>query len=559
MASAFADSDKLAGLYEATYAAVGQVYLDLIESVLNKSVLDVNIFQKKYWEILAVKNTDIFGTGDTSYPYGVYLDKVYDSLTTLNNSVLTPESILERYIDFDLIGRVTKPDETIVSALKFKTDPFTSGTNGGVLDGFAWKFTPNTDVILYSGTDGIASGTTFKLIDNAIFDQVHVGLTLKVKYGNGTEQLAKIVSFVSSQEVTLDTSLSNDTRVSWWVQVDKEKQISFWAPDVGVDVDTLYNNFGAITNIRQVSSSAYKELLKGIYLFYTKGPILGHIESVVNVLHGFPLVKTEGEVLQKYESNIDTINDRITTDKNVYLVPVGYTRSDIQDPNNIGILTFKAFESLSTLAQVKDFTSDPFWWWNIVVPGELLGSNETNQRLHSKPNLFDFTVGTPEYPVKIGDLGLNIGTKLIQRHAYLALYTYLKYHLLGVLVDAYPALLTYDEILDTLQGGKLPESYVYLQPYKNLTTETLSVTEIFSYTPEVVTVESFPPQDALLTIGGGWSISDYYWYDTANTIATANGTANQALGQTPYAISGNDPSVVGNLGTVDWPVQVTVV
>jgi hypothetical protein len=557
----FADSDQLVGLYEATYQAVGQVYLDLLESILNKSVNDVVVFNKRYWKLLTINNTDIFDTADSTYPYGFYLDHLYSDINRLLNSVVVLDRVLERYTDFDLVDSVTKPDGTTVSALKFALDPFSSGTNAGPLDGFAWKFTPNKNVVLESGVDGTTNGTTFKTLDTAKFSAVHKTYTLKITYGNGSIDEVSITGFVSGNELSVSPAFSSaETRVKWEILNKNETQLAFWVDEGRVDINTLFNNFGSIVNVKKPSSAAYKELLRGIYLYYTKGPILSHIESVVNVLHDFPLIKTDGEILQKYESNIDSVHDRVITDKNVYLVPIGFVRQDIQDPLNIGKLQFRAFESLSSLAQVKDFTSDPFWWWNIVVPGELLGSGETNERLQSDPNPFKFTVGTPEYPVKVGDLGLQIGTKLIQRHSYLSVYTYIQFHLLGVLVNTYPALLTYDEILDILQQGKLPESYVYLQPYKNIS-ETVSVSELLAYTPQVTPAdETLPAHIQTLTVGGGWSVSMVYWYDTPTTIGvTVNPTPNRAIGQTPLVIGGEDPYSLSQTGTLDWPVQVTVI
>jgi hypothetical protein len=80
------------------------------------------------------------------------------------------------------------------------------------------------------------------------------------------------------------------------------RQLSFWVPEVTVDRFTLFYNYGSLLNRFEASSEPYKNFLMGIMYLYTTGPTLQRIEAALNVTAGYPVIKTDGEVLQGYES-----------------------------------------------------------------------------------------------------------------------------------------------------------------------------------------------------------------------------------------------------------------
>jgi hypothetical protein len=82
------------------------------------------------------------------------------------------------------------------------------------------------------------------------------------------------------------------------------KQLSLWAPTVDVDKFMLYTNYGQLVGRFNASSEEYKSFLRGVMYLYISGPIFERIESALNLALGLPVIKTEGEVLEKYSDGL---------------------------------------------------------------------------------------------------------------------------------------------------------------------------------------------------------------------------------------------------------------
>lgn len=82
------------------------------------------------------------------------------------------------------------------------------------------------------------------------------------------------------------------------------KQLALWAPEVQVDNFHLYYNYGYLLNRFSPSSDTYKEFLRGIMYLYTSGPVLQRIAAAMNLAAGYPVIFSDGEVLQGYESGV---------------------------------------------------------------------------------------------------------------------------------------------------------------------------------------------------------------------------------------------------------------
>lgn len=83
------------------------------------------------------------------------------------------------------------------------------------------------------------------------------------------------------------------------------KQISFWVPEVQVDRFTLWYNYGYLLNRFDASSEAYKSFLAGVMHLYISGPILERIESALNVVAGYPVIRRDGEILTAYDNGVN--------------------------------------------------------------------------------------------------------------------------------------------------------------------------------------------------------------------------------------------------------------
>lgn len=83
------------------------------------------------------------------------------------------------------------------------------------------------------------------------------------------------------------------------------KQLSLWVPESLVDRFTLYYNYGSLLNRFEVSSENYKAFLRGIIHLYVSGPVLERVESALNLSAGYPLIRSDGEVLTGYDDGVD--------------------------------------------------------------------------------------------------------------------------------------------------------------------------------------------------------------------------------------------------------------
>jgi hypothetical protein len=119
---------------------------------------------------------------------------------------------------------------------------------------------------------------------------------------------------------------------------------------------------------------------------------------------GFPFVPNTGLVWTYTKTNKQTI----TTDKGYYDYPLGIPlRDDIKNNSNFDVLTFKAFEVLTTAIRVTDYVQDPEWWHTITIPTEILPEWASTQRVVT-PQLYPNILG-PIGNAIIGDPGYYLG------------------------------------------------------------------------------------------------------------------------------------------------------
>jgi hypothetical protein len=99
----FQEIDQLEYFYKGAEILVGQSYLDLLSLLLNNSVQDCTIFNKEYFKLLLIDETDIqFKAGTTveanRYQFILPDDMVFSQF--LNNKILTPNFNLDRNVDY---------------------------------------------------------------------------------------------------------------------------------------------------------------------------------------------------------------------------------------------------------------------------------------------------------------------------------------------------------------------------------------------------------------------------------------------------------------------------
>lgn len=137
----FRDTKDLHAYYKASEQYLGQVYLDLLGSVLSTGLVDTPVFNKEYWKLFLIKENELsFVEGqyeiDDKYKYDMPGSEV--SLVLMQNSIFDPSVTFENDVDFTL-----KDDDGFVY---FNRDIFNEvvDPNLGIkvpLSGVAWRYT----------------------------------------------------------------------------------------------------------------------------------------------------------------------------------------------------------------------------------------------------------------------------------------------------------------------------------------------------------------------------------------------------------------------------------
>lgn len=513
----FKDKNQLEAMYRGMENLIGQAYLDLLDSVLKISIRNTPVFNKEYHKLLTIRADQCL--------YDPSLDRwVFDltngpkGFTFLCNKILDPDAILQVDVDFEinLLGTYDQ--------LRFKANPFTAGTGGGPLDGFAHR--------------------TVQVIDPAggpPFDSV---------------------------------------------------EIAFWIPNALIDRGNLYLVYGNLLSYFSPSSEAYKALLQGIMQYFVLGPTMAHIVSTLNVCSGLPVIRNDGEILESVDQSDPTVNT-VYTDQNSYVFPKAVDiRTDVLDTTNWGILTFLAYDVLTTVFAAVDSIADPTWWFDKKIPARLTydpitGGAETLYRRTVDPNLIDNVIGVPTGLVHIGDPGYYIGADddgfvpigrppKMHIFSYIVFQRYLQQHIFAVVYDnsliqniGLPFPIWDTNFTSIIIAGKPSYVMMYVDPSLLLTDIMPVPTDTLAVTAKVGPLDEIVSEPNELVIGSGFAVGDYYVYDPAGGIIINNESAipsDPANGDTPVVVGGADPYIMPlpeslapySSKMMDWPVQIRV-
>jgi len=342
-------------------------------------------------------------------------------------------------------------------------------------------------------------------------------------------------------------------------------QIAMWAPDARVDRRTLANNFGSLIGRSLPSSEAYRAFLAGIFQLYVLGPVLERIESALNVVLGYPVIRDDGETFLSVDTS-DPKFDRVLTSRppaglvTTYTFPKGTPfREDL-----VAGLTLESFVPLTTVVSVVDWIQSPNWWHGAVIPEQLFGAVDGGRpavsRRTASPFYIENIYGAADGAV-YGDPGLIYGGDedgfipppghpvLRHRLAFVLMDRYLKYHTFSIKFNAIE--------LASAIGVALPQSLKDLNElvltarpshtFPFTTPETffsdeIQVTESTLAFHRLLGSRVFGPDkvvytDTSPTYGEGvWAFGDYFKYElfTVSTAFPSIGVP-VTLGGTPVA------------------------
>lgn len=338
----FKDSEELQSAYEGVSFLVGQVYLELLHSVLNSSVEDAPVFKKENFRLLTVREDEVFyreGLSLNSGRYGVHTEMYYHSLPFLQNKVFEPTASLEEVEDYDILNGKLFFLEDPVHLPGYATRTLHVET-GGVfrIPGKDWaaqgvkkgdqliasasdptlRHNTSTFTIVYVAGDQLFLSRDTPVVVDPQDSPPHAWAIRRFRVDRTSFRLPGAASpafegYLSGPEILSDI-----------------KEISFWAVSGGVDSYALYENFGHLFTTRRASSETYRALLKGLMQLYIMGPAIDRIESALHVLTNLPVIRDDGEVLDSYSSGLDGSGlDGSLSDNRFHSPSGGFTPTDV--------------------------------------------------------------------------------------------------------------------------------------------------------------------------------------------------------------------------------------
>jgi hypothetical protein len=126
----FKDQKDLQAYYGASEVYLGQVYLDLLSSVLNLGLADTVILDKEQWKLFVITEDEVsylYDADSEGVRFVFNLPENYAQFDTLQNVIIEPRIVLEKSVDFD----------TLYGVCGFRQDPFRGAE--GPEPGIAWR------------------------------------------------------------------------------------------------------------------------------------------------------------------------------------------------------------------------------------------------------------------------------------------------------------------------------------------------------------------------------------------------------------------------------------
>ena len=160
----FVDADDLRAYYDGVQINLGQIYLEMLQTVLGTSLKDMPLFSRYYFKYMEVSRSKLYyeegaASSDDTYTYTPpdYLLADVDSLT---NRVITPTATLVRRRDYDVRG----------GAVRFRRNLFDVDGAGTTAPLFAVKIVQEIAAAVFTdpnggdwGAYGVKVGDYFRL------------------------------------------------------------------------------------------------------------------------------------------------------------------------------------------------------------------------------------------------------------------------------------------------------------------------------------------------------------------------------------------------------------
>jgi hypothetical protein len=179
----FKDTTQIQSYFKGVEINVGQLYLDLLETVLGTNLANAPVFSKKYYKLIAIREDEVFfsegSSADTDrYTYAP-ADYALGGVSALMNRVIDPTEVLMSGREFEVAD----------GSLRFRSAIFNSDGNGGSIPRFPVR------------TLNKSFPATYTDLLKRRFWEARPGDSLRFRIVGGSEHTVKIVGV--RQEVLL--------------------------------------------------------------------------------------------------------------------------------------------------------------------------------------------------------------------------------------------------------------------------------------------------------------------------------------------------------------------
>ncbi len=427
----FADKELIERGHEAVLEAVGASYTELLGSLMRLSLADAPLTEMTPWQLMVIFEDQLIEVTTGQAPATSYwlwtLPLEIRDLAYLQNVALVPGYVLERDVDFELIAddrdrldelRFFAPSvPTSGWYLLFPKDPFEWTADNKPIPGFGYN-TSLYDLRVRVTSDEVEDWTTAG---------VSVGDQVRIVHDDGVVSFATVAAR-SEDYLTFNTrtelrssapgAMSIGTNYPLyddflWLGVPFLRKVSVvsvpvrlgalsgWAPQPEIDHYSLYELYGhPLGVVREPSTEAYRELLRGLWALYIQGPTHAHIEAALSVINGYPVIRTNGELVTSVDnttSGLEIVTDHYVSVDDVLEVLPGTTETYVLAADTAltaeVIYSAREYHGIARAGEASIFT-DVSW---LASPGTPPGFIEAG----AVGGVTDLVIGVTTYPISL--------------------------------------------------------------------------------------------------------------------------------------------------------------
>mgnify|MGYP001467928808 CR=1 FL=1 len=393
------------------------------------------------------------------------------------------------------------------------------------------------------GSDATLSGGSTLTAVSAVFNPADVGTFVRLSNATNpiNNNLFTITAYISPTSVTLNTILLVSESGVTWLHDHKNGSVagSIFTAVSAAFTEQDIGGFVQITDAANASNVGIFEVLG--------------LSSSTSVILDTPLPFIVESGMSWEFSRTDT--QVVTTTREDYVFPRRIPmRTDVVDPANINLLTFRTFDVMTTAAVVTDYVRDPTWWFNKTLPTTIIDRGLASDRVMSPvllPNVVGeqgaFVIGDPGFYIGADEDGIIPANPLQPIHHHRACFIlmdrFLKTHYWSVTLDQNIDLSggLISEMQRVLDDLKPADSTIYFNPFTEFR-DTITINEsILSPRPKIaIDPDYFNQIDNTWTVGSAWRIGDTWKYSTTSGgVVLAN--AGPAVDYIAVVVGGLDP------------------